>query len=73
MNKDILKGKWNEMKGELKVKWANLTDDDWTRISGDRDKLIGMLQQRYGRSKDEMSREVDEFFDDWERRNRKVS
>jgi len=73
MNKDILKGKWNEMKGELKVKWANLTDDDWTRISGDRDKLIGMLQQRYGRSKDETSREVDEFFDDWERRNRKVS
>ena len=73
MNRDILKGKWNEIKGDLKKKWGNLTDDDWTRISGDRDKLIGTLQQRYGRSKEEMGREIDEFFEDWERRNRKVS
>ena len=73
MNRDILKGKWNEMKGDLKRKWGNLTDDDWTRISGDRDKLIGILQQRYGRSKEETTREVDTFFDDWAERNRKVS
>jgi uncharacterized protein YjbJ (UPF0337 family) len=73
MNKDILKGKWNEMKGDLKHKWANVTDDDWMRISGDRDKLIGTLQQRYGRSKEEITKEVDMFFNEWEQRHRKVS
>jgi uncharacterized protein YjbJ (UPF0337 family) len=73
MNRDILKGRWSEMKGDLKRKYGNVTDDEWMRISGDRDKLIGMLQQRYGRSKEEITREVDTFFDDWEERNRKVS
>ena len=73
MNQDILKGKWNEMKGELKRKWGNLTDDDWMRISGDRDKLIGILQQRYGRTKEEVTREVAEFLTDQETKQRKVS
>ena len=73
MNRDILKGKWNEIKGDLKMKWGNLTDDDWSYISGDREKLIGTLQQRYGRAKEQVTREVDMFFDDWEKRHRKAS
>jgi uncharacterized protein YjbJ (UPF0337 family) len=73
MNPDILKGKWNQIIGDLKVKWGNLTDDDWTRINGDREKLIGVLQERYGRSRDEIHREVDEFFRDYEIRQRRVS
>ena len=61
MNTDILKGKWNQLKGDLKTKWGNLTDDDWTAISGDKDKLIGKIQERYGHSRDAAAREVDEF------------
>ena len=73
MNPQILKGKWNEIKGEVKSKWGKLTDDDLTRVEGDRDKLIGILQQRYGRAKDEINREVESFLNDYEMRHRKVS
>jgi len=77
MNTDILKGKWNQMKGELKRKWGQLTDDDWTTISGDKDKLIGKLQERYGHTKDNAAREVDDFLRGYDTTdttlNRKIS
>lgn len=72
MNKDILKGKWNQLVGGLKQKWADLTDDDWKHISGDKDKLIGKIQERYGLARDEATRQVNEQFDEAEK-NRKVS
>ena len=62
MNTDVLKGKWNEMKGQVKSKWGQLTDDELMQIAGDKDKLIGKLQQKYGRTRDEITREVDSFF-----------
>ena len=61
MNKDILEGKWKELKGEVQKKWAKLTDDDLDLISGQREKIVGQLQQRYGKTKDEAEKEVDEF------------
>jgi len=62
MNTDVLRGKWNQMKGQVKSKWGQLTDDELMQINGDKDKLIGKLQQKYGRTKDEISREVESFF-----------
>ncbi len=62
MDFDIFKGKWKQMKGDLKAKWGQITDDEWTEINGDRDKLIGRLQERYGRAKDDVRTEVDDFF-----------
>jgi uncharacterized protein YjbJ (UPF0337 family) len=59
MNWDQLKGQWKQMQGEAKRQWGKLTDDDLTRIEGDRDKLVGAVQEHYGRSKDEAEREVD--------------
>lgn len=59
MNWDTISGHWNEMKGNLKSKWAKLTDDDVEMIAGKRDKLVGRLQQRYGLKKDEAERDVD--------------
>jgi uncharacterized protein YjbJ (UPF0337 family) len=73
MNFDEIKGKFKEWKGELKAKWGNLTDDDWTEIGGEKDKLIGKIQQRYGRSREDAQREVDEFWLDREERDRRVS
>lgn len=61
MNWDRIKGQWKEMQGEAKRQWGKLTDDDLTRIEGDRDKLVGAVQKQYGRSKDEAEREVDEW------------
>lgn len=64
MNWDTIKGQWKEMTGDAKRQWGKLTDDDLTRIEGDRDKLVGAVQKHYGRSKDEAEREVD----DWQNR-----
>jgi uncharacterized protein YjbJ (UPF0337 family) len=61
MDADILKGKWKQLKGEIKKQWGDLTDDDLTFAEGDRDKLTGKLQERYGWSKDEARRKLDEW------------
>ena len=61
MNADILKGKWKQLKGQAKQKWGKLTDDDLDRVSGSRDELVGMLQERYGKSRDEAEEEVDRW------------
>jgi uncharacterized protein YjbJ (UPF0337 family) len=53
MNWDQIEGKWKEMKGEVRRKWAKLTDDDVEYIGGNKDKLVGRLQQRYGHSKEQ--------------------
>ncbi|MDZ4133484.1 MAG: CsbD family protein [Dethiobacteria bacterium] len=63
MNEDILKGKWNEMKGEVKKKWGKLTDDDLMVISGEKEKLVGVLQTKYGYAKDKAEKEYKEFID----------
>ncbi len=61
MNADILKGKWKELTGGLKQKWGKLTDDDITNIEGQEEKLLGILQKRYGYTRDQAEREYDEF------------
>ena len=60
-----MKGKWNELKGRVKEQWGDLTNDDLDRIEGQRDQLIGTIQQRYGKARDEVEREVER----WEERN----
>jgi len=64
MNEDIFKGKWKELKGRVKEKWGNLTDDDVTRVEGNTEKLVGILQVKYGYSKDEAQEEYNKFMDD---------
>jgi len=59
MNWSIIQGKWTELRGELRKKWGRLTDSDYDEIAGDKDKLIGRLQQRYGYAKDEAERQAD--------------
>lgn len=64
MNWDIVKGNWKQTKGAVKQQWGKLTDDDLTRIEGDRDRLVGTVQERYGVAKDDAERQVR----DWESR-----
>lgn len=63
MNKDILKGKWKEMKGDIKQKWGKLTDDDLTQIAGSYEKLEGILQKKYGYQHEQAEKEIERFVD----------
>ncbi|WP_294930194.1 CsbD family protein [uncultured Paracoccus sp.] len=61
MNWDIIEGKWEQVKGSVKEKWGDLTDDDLTQIAGKKDKLAGKLQEKYGWTKEEVERNLDDF------------
>jgi len=61
MTGDILKGKWKQLKGEVQKQWGDLTNDDLDVINGERTKLEGKLQEKYGLKKEEVRRELDEF------------
>jgi uncharacterized protein YjbJ (UPF0337 family) len=59
MNAQTLKGNWNELKGKLKQKYAELTDDDLLYVEGKEDELYGKLQQKLGKTKEEIKREFE--------------
>lgn len=59
MNAQTLKGNWNELKGKLKQKYADLTDDDLLYAEGKEDELYGKLQQKLGKTKEELEKEFD--------------
>jgi uncharacterized protein YjbJ (UPF0337 family) len=61
MNWDELQGKWKQFTGQLRSKWAKLTDDDWTLVGSKKDQLVGKLQERYGHKKEHAEKEVDDF------------
>ena len=59
MNWDRIEGDWKQMAGKVKQKWGNLTDDDMTKLKGKREQLEGVLQTRYGYTKDQLKTEID--------------
>ncbi len=61
MNWDQIEGHWNEHKGKIMSKWGKLTDDDIESIAGKRTKLLGLIQSRYGRVKEQAEREIDRW------------
>lgn len=61
MNQDTMQGKWKQLKGAAKQRWAKFTDDDLTYLSGKRDELVGRLQERYGYTREQAQQEADEF------------
>jgi uncharacterized protein YjbJ (UPF0337 family) len=56
-----MKGNWNEIKGKLKQKYGQLTDDDLVFADGKEDELLGRLQKRLGRTKDELRAEIEDM------------
>ena len=56
-----IKGNWNQIKGKLKQQYADLTDDDLTYVEGKEDELLGRLQERTGKSKDELRKQINEL------------
>ena len=65
MNKDQMEGSWKQLKGKVRETWGKLTDDDFDKIAGQREQLVGTLQKRYGIAKDEAERQVKDFEHDY--------
>lgn len=61
MNSDELQGKWKQMKGSMRQQFGKLTDDDFEMIAGQRDKLVGKLQEGYGYAREEAQKRADEW------------
>ena len=65
MNEDVFSGKWREMRGTLRSWWGRLSDDDFERIGGEKDKLIGAVQEKYGQTREQAEREVERRFSEY--------
>ena len=72
MNRNILEGNWKQIRGAIREKWGELTDDELDQIAGKRDKLAGVLQERYGYTQMEAERQIDDFLTTWEDIDRDV-
>lgn len=66
MNKDILEGKWEQIKGTIQSKFGEITDDELMQIKGDSKKLEGYLQEKYGKTREEAEELYNEIFADIE-------
>lgn len=62
MNIDQIKGQWLQLKGAARTQWGKLTDDELTQVEGNVERLVGLVQERYGYAKERAQEEVDRFF-----------
>lgn len=69
MNTDTLKGKWEQIKGELKKTWGKITDDEWEQTKGDAQSVSGLIQNKYGHVKDDVSTKVSDLFNRYSKEN----
>ncbi len=68
MNRDILAGKWKQIRGDVKRLWGNITDNDLDRIDGHREVLAGVLQERFGWTRERTEQELERFTTDMEKK-----
>jgi uncharacterized protein YjbJ (UPF0337 family) len=61
MNNDIISGKWTEIKGKIREAYGDLTDNELEEAKGNREQVEGILQQKYGHTKDEAREKMDEI------------
>jgi len=66
MNKDILEGNWKQIRGEAKAWWGKLTDDDLDRAAGKLEVLAGVLQEKYGYTRERATEEIDKRVTEYE-------
>ena len=68
MNKDVFEGKWKQVRGEAKLWWGKLTDDDLDKVSGQFDVFAGLLQEKYGYSREQAEEEIEKQMNEYETR-----
>jgi len=61
MNQDQVSGKWNQLKGWAKQNWAELTDDDFKKAEGSVDQLYGIIQEKFGDTKEAIKAKLDKL------------
>ena len=61
VNEQVLRGHWNEVRGKLKERWGQLTDDDLVLAQGNTDQLIGVIQRRTGEAREKIERDLDKL------------
>jgi uncharacterized protein YjbJ (UPF0337 family) len=61
MNWDTMKGDWKQIKGKIREKWGEFTDDELDKVQGRREQFEGLLQKKLGIAKDEVKKQVDAF------------
>ncbi|PJE34850.1 CsbD family protein [Pseudooceanicola lipolyticus] len=61
MNWDQIEGKWEQVKGNAREHWGKLTDDELQEAKGNREQLVGLIQERYGKARAEAEREVEHW------------
>ena len=66
MNEDILEGKWKQVRGKAKEWWGELTDDDLDKVEGKSDRLVGLLQEKYGYTRQKAEEEVNRRLRDFQ-------
>ena len=70
MNTDTFEGRWRQMRGELRSWWGKLSENDFEKIAGKKDRLIGMLQEKYGYTREAAQQEMDRRFREYDERTR---
>ena len=65
MNQDVFAGQWKQIRGELKSWWGKLADNDCDRIGGQKDKLVGLVQEKYGYAREQAQQEVDRRLEEY--------
>ncbi len=63
MNWKQVEGNWDQLKGKLRTKWGKLTNDDLEQARGRRDRLVGIIESRYGEARERVERELDKWID----------
>lgn len=61
MNQDTLEGKWRRFKGDLRAKWGKLTDDEIESAKGNTDKMLGLIQEKYGLARGKAKEELEKL------------
>ncbi len=59
LNENIFEGKWKQIRGQAKEWWGKLTDDDLDKVEGKYDKLVGLLQEKYGYTQEQVEEELE--------------
>ena len=66
MNKDIFEGKWKQVRGEIRGLWGKVTDDDLDKVAGQFDVFVGLLQEKYGYSREQAEEEINQKMNEYE-------
>lgn len=66
-NRDVLMGKWKQMRGMVREQWGKLTDSQIDQIGGNYDRLVGVLQENYGYTREKAMQEADRWIDNMNR------